>query len=288
MEGENMLCPKCGTFQLQAMQCHKCGVVVAKFQRTPPQEATPADRAPGQEPTAAPAKTGGLIAFVIFCIVTGSAWVGFKLINNEASIDERMQDIAIYQMLKASDPVAYENFKRLIIKQVEMGATKKQIFARAQAFGAGLMKRYLPKASDAAVDNYAQEMRRVLHDARAQSPSLCYDLMYPERYSRVEVRQFMEAQIDTGYLDAIGGVIQSASQSPQPLPDVVRAAELLETALMPVAQRHGDDMLLFQKRSHSAAEKRKVCDMGTDIYEKILLMSQANASLALRYMMMQS
>ena len=285
MSEQNMVCPKCQTFQPRAATCTECGVTVG--------QPTTADST-GDEKIAQPTLTPSprtrqprrfpLLAVIGVVALGVAVWGGTQLFSSGPTLDEQMQDIPVFQMLKTNDLAAYERLKTLLVQSVESGASKPEIIARVQIFAASLMKEYLPKASDDAVDNYAYELQRILEDARQQSASLCYDLLYTERYGRPQVRLFMEQRVDTRFLDAMGAVIQSANQDPQSPPDAVRAQELLQGALRPLVERHREEMLVFQKSSHSEKEKQQVCDLGRKMYKQVLLMSKRNASIALRYM----
>jgi hypothetical protein len=225
---------------------------------------------------------------IVIALIVGGLYGVPKLFHAESTLDAQMQDIPVFQMLKANDAAAYERLESLLHKSVRDGASQPEIIARVQVFAAGLMKQYMPHASDDAVDDYAYELQRILDDARDQSASLCYDLMYPERYTRSEVQQFLEQRLDTRFLDAMGAVIESANQNPQPAPDAVLAQQLLEGALTPVVERHREDMRVFLKPTHNEREKKMVCDLGTKMYKQITLLSKRNASVALRYLVSQS
>lgn len=288
MSGQNMVCPACGAFQPQAAICVECGVCVDKHTQPEPVES---EKVP--EPVRASSqsyrepKRFPLRAVIVVALIVGGLYGVPKLFDAGSTLDEQMQDIPVFQMLKANDGAAYERLKTLLLSSVQEGASQSEIIARVQVFAAGLLKQYLPTASDDAVDDYAHELQRILDDARAQSASLCYDLMYPERYSRSQVRQFLEQRMDTKFLDAMGAVIESANQNPQPPPDAERAQKLLEGTLIPLVERHREDMLVFQKRTHNEREKKLVCDLGTKMYKEIMLLSKRNASLALRYLISQ-
>lgn len=289
MSGQNMVCPVCGAFQSRAENCVDCGVCVDEHTQPETVESekiTEPARAPSQsyrEPIRFPLRA----VIVIALIVVGLYGVP-KLFDAEPTLDEQMQDIPVFEMLKANDAAAYERLKTLLHASVRDGASQPEIIARVQVFFAGLMKQYMPNASDDAVDDYAHELRRILDDARGQSASLCYDLMYPERYTRSEVQQFLEQRLDTRFLDAMGVVIESANQNPQPPPDAALAKQLLDGALTPLVERHRDDMRVFLKQTHNEREKKMVCDLGTKMYRAITLLSKRNASLALRYLVTQS
>lgn len=289
MSGQNMVCPACGAFQSRAANCVDCGVCVDEHtqpESVESEEIAEPVRAPSQsyrEPIRLP-----LRAVIVIALMVGGVYGVPKLFDAEPTLNEQMQDVPVFQMLKANDAAAYERLKTLLHASVQDRASQPEIIARVQVFTAGLMKQYMPKASDDAVDDYAYELRRILDDARGQSASLCYDLMYPERYARPEVRQFLEQRLDTRFLDAMGAVIESANQNPQPPPDAVLAQQLLEGALTPLVERHREDMRVFQKRTHNEREKKMVCDLGTKMYKEIMLLSKRNASLTLRYLVSQS
>ena len=289
MSGQNMVCPACGAFQDRAVNCVECGVCVEKCRQPEPAESEKiTEPVRGPAPSYREPKRFPVRAVIVIALIIAGAYGGPKLFEFGPTFDEQMQDIPVFQMLKANDAAAYERLKTLLLSSVREGASQPEIIARVQVFSAGLMKQYLPKASDDAVDDYGHALQLILDDARSQSASLCYDLLFPERYARPQVRQFLEQRLDTTFLDAMGAIIESANQNPQPPPDADRAQELLEGALTPLVERHHEDMRIFQKRSHNEREKKMVCDLGTKMYKEIMLLSKRNTSLALRYLVSQS
>ena len=282
----NMICPKCGAFQPKAPTCEQCGVVVAKFKAPAPAEADGVPfAAAGGSSTGIGRAVVPVIAVIVIAVLAGSGFALFKD-GGEAELERHLQDIEVFQVLKTHDPASYERLKKLLSTSMRERASKQQVIARVQAFSAGLMQEYVPHASDDAIDQYSSELMRILEGAREESAKMCYMLLYPKNYSRADVREFLEGQLGEDFLDSMAEVIRTAKESPQPLPDPGRSQELIEAAILPMADEYSeDDLMLFAKASHDKWEQHTVCEMGMDIYRRLLLLTKENSSAALRYMM---
>ena len=284
---QNMICPKCGAFQKKKEVCEKCGVVVDKFQSIA-QEKTQTSTKPVEK---SPGRKIPPIRIPVFAIITlvfiAAAIYGLPKLSGDKEFDKHMQEIPIFNVIKENDPAAYEKLETILRNSIRNREPKSQIIARVQEYSASLVKKYVPRASDDAVDDYAQDLLDLIKDAKSDSPSICYDLLYPKRYSQPEVLNYIEKNIDKDFLDTIALVIKTAVQNPQPPPDPKRSQELLNTLVEPITDKFGDDLQLFAKASHNKREKKKMCTMSIEIYKRILLLKKENASMLFRYLIAQ-
>ncbi len=284
---QNMICPKCGAFQKKKEVCEKCGVVVDKFQSIV-QEKTQTSTKPVEK---SPGRKIPPIRIPVFAIITlvfiAAAIYGLPKLSGDKEFDKHMQEIPIFNVIKENDPAAYEKLETILRNSIRNREPKSQIIARVHEYSASLVKKYVPRASDDAVDDYAQDLLDLIKDAKSDSPSICYDLLYPKRYSQPEVLNYIEKNIDKDFLDTIALVIKTAVQNPQPPPDPKRSKELLNTLVEPITDKFGDDLQLFAKTSHNKREKKKMCTMSIEIYKRILLLKKENASMLFRYLIAQ-
>ena len=289
---QNMICPKCGTFQKKKEICEKCGIVVDKF-KSIEQEKTqtgtkPVEKSTGSKPDIRRVSIPIRIpAILIIVAVIAAAIYGLPRLSGEKDFDKYMQDIPIFNVIKENDQAAYENLKTLLRNSIRHRETKSQIIARVQEFSANLVKKYVPRASDDSVDDYAHNLLDLMENAKSTSSELCYNLLYPKRYSQPGVLEYIQKNFDESYLDSIGRVIKTAVQNPQPQPDPKRSQELLNTLIEPVTNKYGDDLRLFGKTTHNTSEKKKMCTMSIDIYKRILLLKKEHASMVMRYLIAQ-
>jgi len=284
---QNMMCPKCGAFQKKKAVCEKCGVVVDKFQSTA-QETTqtstkPVEKSPRREPI--PIRIP--IPAIIIVVIIAAAIYGLPKLSGDKDFDKHMQEIPIFNVIKENDPAAYEKLETLLRNSIKNRETKNQVIARVQEYSTSLVKKYIPRASDDAVDDYAQILLDMMEDAKSNNTNLCYNLLYPKKYSQPEVLDYIEKNVNEDFLDSIGLVIKTAVQNPQSPPNPKRSKELLNTLVEPITNKFGDDLQLFAKTSHNKLEKKKMCTMSIAIYERILLLKKENASMLLRYLIAQ-
>lgn len=284
---QNMMCPKCGAFQKKKEVCEKCGVVVAKFQsiaeETTQTSTKHVEKSPGRE--LPPIRIS--VFAIIFVVFIAAAIYGLSKLGGDNEFDKHMQAIPIFNVIKENDPAAYEKLETMLRNSIRNRESNRQIIARVQEFSTSLVKKYVPRASDDAVDVYAQDLLDLIKDAKNNSPTLCYDLLFPEKYSRPEILEYIEKNVNKHFLDTIALVIKTAVQNPQPPPDPKRSQELLNTLVEPITDKFGDDLQLFAKTSHNKIEKKKMCTMSIEIYRRILLLKKKNASMLFRYLIVQ-
>ena len=281
----NMICPKCGVFQAKAPECAKCGVVVDKFK--------PA--AAGEAPSTAPVKKsssggGRRVPIIVVIVIALVGFGGYKMIGGgaEGELEEAMCDVAVFEMFKQHDPAVYEQLKQILLQSMKNRDSRQTVIAKVQTFSASLMQNYLPHASDVAIDNFAHELLRIMDNARDESPQLCYKLLYAKNYTTPEVRTFLEGEINAEFMDTMAEVVRTAKSEPQSLPNPERSQELLQAAVEPMVEDYSEeDLMLLVKPVHDKWEQATMCDLGRDIYRRILLLTQENASAALRYAMTQ-
>ena len=282
----NMICPKCGAFQPKAPVCEKCAVVVDKFKPT-----AEADEAPATPSADKSSGGGGFVIPIVVVVVLGLAgFGGYKLLGGSAEdeLEEAMRGVEVFHMLKEHDPAAYEQLKQLLLQSMKNRDSTDAVITKVQSFSAGLMQNYLPYASDDAIDDFAHEMLRIMENARDESPQLCYKLLYAKNYTQTDVRTFLEGELNDEFMRTMAGVIRTAKSEPQALPDANRSQDLLRAAVEPMVEDYTqEELMLLSKAMHDKWEQASVCDMGMDIYRRILLLTAENASAALRYAMTQ-
>ena len=284
---QNMICPKCGAFQKKKEACEKCGVFVDKFHPIAPETTQTNTQPVEKSPERKPPSTGIPVFPIVIVVFIAAAIYGVSKLGGDSEFDKHMQEIPIFNVIKENDPAAYEKLETMLRNSIRSREPIRKIKARVQEFSTSLVKKYVPLASDDAVDNYAQELLDLIKNAKSDDPGICYDLLYPQKYSRPEILSYVEKNISSHFLDTIALVIKTAVQSPQPLPNPKRSQELLNTLVEPITDKFGDDLQLFTKTPHSKTEKEKMCTMSIEIYRRILLLKKENASMLFRYLISQ-
>ena len=289
-KSDNMVCPKCGAFQIRAEACNKCGVVVQKYMAA--QEAQVADHPEPVTENAASSSGSGMRIFGIFAgmVVVGVLLkvVGPQLGFGEHEFQKELRETPFFQSLQLNDPRAFNSLKSMVEKGIEKGESAKSLTLKVQQYSGTLLKKHLPHASDEATIGFFNEMLDLLDRISRVSSKACYQLLFPQRGGNAAAMNHFTRQDYDNILNALVPVIETAAKDPQLLPDSEDAQTLLQAMGPGLAEEYGEDLLLFQQTSRLLPDEQgKVCDMSLSIYERALNLSPKKSSLLLRHMVSQ-
>jgi hypothetical protein len=83
-------------------------------------------------------------------------------------------------------------------------------------------------------------------------------------------------------LQLLQNVVLSAAKKPQQVPDGMKSNELLQPILINLGKKYGSDLSILQGTARDSSERKKVCEMVTEMYREILARPPADASTVLR------
>jgi hypothetical protein len=125
---------------------------------------------------------------------------------------------------------------------------------------------------------------RELKELDRSNADSCYFFMYPQK-GTAPYATSMDNETGSKLLDAMGGVIHSATHNPQPPPDKQESAMLLQSVGGQLAQKYGADVQLLRGDPKDTTDRGKICTMAIDLYERILSLPPREASELLRYLL---
>jgi hypothetical protein len=191
-----------------------------------------------------------------------------------------------FSELSVYDPTAYAKFESLYVEIVRNGATKQKA-----SLGMGdelirIVPKYMLKASDESVVAFGSWMVASLEELHGANSDACYSFLFPHKFGEAElVKANMSAQSGDKSLQVMQGIIVSALKNPQSAPDEKKVDELLQPIIRNLVGTYGSDLKLMSGTAMDGPERKKVCEMATEMYREILSLPPADASTVLRNML---
>ena len=77
-------------------------------------------------------------------------------------------------------------------------------------------------------------------------------------------------------------MVETAVKHPQSKPSPAASNKLLEPIQVSLYQKYGRDLLLIQGVARDSAERKKVCDISLTMFQQVVALPKADASVVLR------
>ena len=209
-----------------------------------------------------------------------------QTITEEGKIESIMQQFSSYQVLKESDPQAYESIKAIVRHEMGKGQDYEVVVARVRSTIAQVLNKYIPHASDNAVIAMTALLIRRIEELTQISPDLCFQYLFPGEYG---VSGLLKHMSDKGMQEedkVMAAIIRTATVNPQPSPDVVQAEALAMPVYTKVYEKYGDAFLLFVENPlDKNIDKGDACIMTAALYEEMLSIPKKDSGKVLRYIL---
>lgn len=202
--------------------------------------------------------------------------------RTQTDIDEPLEKIPAYQQIAKYDPDTYRQIKAEIQKSLGRGESEPQIEARIRTIVGGLVRKYLPRASDDAVVGYIDIIIQEIEELTNQSPDLCYRFLFPEQYGPIEARKHFKAETQKADLDALAKVIQTGAEN-SVAKEMSGYEPLVQKLVTNLKKVYGDDIALLKKPLEPGTDKEKFCKLTVAFYREALKLPKKESSLVLRY-----
>ena len=246
---------------------------------------------------AAGAIAGGLASLVrgedkkaLRAIVAAIAFVGLNAAGREYVVKPHEADVALlnidaFRVIKEREPEAYAAIRADILVTIRGGADTTAVQARVHGHIAPLAKKYIPRASDAALRRYITVTVAEIDQLRKRNPALAKSFLFPTPGEFVNIQPYLDDATMKEDVAALGQVIETGAGSQARPVDDKRADELLQGALARVAAKYGQDFALLAKPSSPNTDAGKVTAIVADLYREILALPAPDSAMVLRKML---
>jgi hypothetical protein len=231
----------------------------------------------------------GLYLISLFLIFTGLEFCGRSYVGpwlHAWEAERQVREIPFYKELSVHDPEAYQRIKTIIREAVRSGDSQTKISLRIADVIGGIFPRYLPKASDDSVVAFANSMVHLLEQLDHANSDACYASLFPHKFGEPGMAQkYEDLKTQKEVLDTMKDIVESAINNPQAEPDPKKSEELLQPIIETMAKKYGADVTLLQGTAHDSSERKKVCEMSSEMFRQVRSLPKADASMILRYLL---
>ena len=227
-----------------------------------------------------------VVLVLLFVVLRFSAVSYVEPLVRVWDAERQVRKIPFYKELSVHDPVAYERIKEVIQEAARTGDSTEKIAARIADVLQDVFPRYIPKASDDSVLTYVNLMVVQLEELDRANPDACYAFMFPHKFGEPGLGvKYLDAKSKEKDLDVLKEIIESATTNPQAKPDRRKSEELLEPILTTLVQKYGADVSLLQGTARNSTERKKVCEISSEMFRQIASLPKQDASMLLRYLL---
>jgi hypothetical protein len=224
---------------------------------------------------------------LLVVIVIAVGFLGFRWWQSR-SVESELLAIPAYKALKEHDPATYDRIYAEIKKGVEGERSKAQVISAARKQVEEVVKERVPKASDESVVAYIDVTMRELDELYERGDETCHNFLFPPPGQALDVSQYVSKDLMKEDFEALARVIETSSTDPQDLPSEQEFTERLAPVFEAMQAEKGADMSVFANPQAPGVNKRKVCTVIRDLYDRILELPEEDASLVLRFMIANS
>jgi hypothetical protein len=116
---------------------------------------------------------------------------------------------------------------------------------------------------------------------------LCHQFLFPQPGRFLDVRDHVSKELLAADLAALAKVIETSAKDPQEPPTEAEVMPQLQPVFLSLAGKYGDELSLMQNPTAPGVDKRRVCELTSDLYDEILAMSPSDGGRVLRFMLSQ-
>lgn len=201
-------------------------------------------------------------------------------------VESGLLELPIYRALQQYEP---ESYKR-VVAAIEEGTAKQWPQERTWAvtrpiLGEVAAKR-LPHASDPVLIRFAEHLINATTLLHAKEGTACFSYVNPAPGEAVDFATLLGREVANHELNLVAEVVTSAAGTSRPPVAEAEVAADMETVLVKLLQKYSQEELLgLQNLQAPNLDKRKYCQIISDLYRESVALAEPNNSRLVRYLM---
>lgn len=232
-------------------------------------------------------KGGSRQIVVVICLVIGAA-LGAQMLGPRASAwyelhnaEAKLLEIPVYRVLKKHEPAAYAKilaeYERSVADPKQMGAFTSLVMSEVSAVTSRRM-------STASQDSLIALMREMLANLRVlqKDGDSCFRYLFPQVAGPIDFAKHFDEPAESRSLTLLAEVIRSSAEEPVKAESPEVAQEKLVPVVRALADEFGDDAQMLGNVAAPGVDRGKVCEITISLYDRILRLPAADASMVLR------
>jgi hypothetical protein len=218
-------------------------------------------------------REGNVGAFVVFLLllVFVSEYLGHKFVLPQAQAafgPKSLPDDALFTAIKKHEPALYERLSRGYVEAYKSG--DKEAFIRgAYDEVAKAALKHIPTASDEAVSAFIGHAIVQLKELRTKPGDVCFRFLFPQVSGPADIALLLPKPMIDANSDKLAAIINTSVDSPRQPPTQEEALPSLQPILQELTRTYGADLNMISNPSAPTVDRRRVCDISIDLYERI-------------------
>lgn len=248
--------------------------------------------------------SGGLRAVLIAVVVIGAA-IGSQAVIRPMLIERRaekeLMSVAAFQQIARWEPATYKKMKEVTVEAIRRGESAAQIQGAVRTVLSGVVKQYIPVASDEALIEYMRVTIDEIEQINAKDPEACYAMLFNNRV-KIDITQYIDEALQNRDRAALTEIIRTGVRKDAGYQNDRNAEFVLRQVMDQFITDFGDDgrlpftmgrrqappgtdMVEAMRIATAPVDKRKTCEMTVAFYRRVLDLRADRAAQVLRMML---
>lgn len=200
------------------------------------------------------------------------------------SAEHALLEVPAFRAIKEHDPATYAKLMADVKDAIEKRKSKPEVVRVIRAQMQTIVEKRLPIASDEAAVEYIRATMVELDELYKRGDDTCHQFLFPAG-ALLDSPKYLSKKALENDLKALAKVIETSARNPQEIPEESEAIPHLRPVFEDLAASYGEDVAVIQNPTAAGVDKRKVCEVVSDMYSRILILPEGGK--VLRYMVSQ-
>jgi hypothetical protein len=218
-------------------------------------------------------REGNVGAFVVLLLllVFISEYLGHKFVLPQAQAafgPKSLPNDELFTAIKKHEPALYERLSAGYVAAYRSG--DREAFLRdAYEQVAKAALKHIPYASDESVSAFIGHAIVQLKELRTKPGDACFRFMFPQVSGPADIVAMLPKPMIEANSNKLADIINTSVDSPRQPPTQDEAMPSLQPVLEHLARTYGGDLKMLSNPSAPTVDRRRVCDISIDLYERI-------------------
>jgi hypothetical protein len=241
----------------------------------------------------------GGIAAVLAGVVGSQMFLRPMLL--ERRVEKELMSVPAFQQIARWEPVTYKKMKDAAVASTRRGESPAQVQGAVRGVLAGVLKQYIPVASDEALIEYMRVMIDEIEQMTAKDPEVSYAMLFNNRVN-VDVTKYIDETLQKRDMSALSEIIRTGVRKDAGYQNDQNAERVFVQVMeqfiadfgpdgrlpFTMGRREappGTDMVEAMAIATAPVDKKKTCEMTVAFYRRILELRSDRAAQVLRMML---
>jgi hypothetical protein len=203
------------------------------------------------------------------------------------NVETELLALPAYQALKKYDRETYDKLISDLKRDLQNGVKEIEVINTVRGHMTKVVQSRLSIASDHSVLKYMAVTMQELEVMTKKGGDLCYRFLFPQSGAPIDPRDHISKKLQDADLAALADVIKTSAEDPQTVPEESEIINSLQVVFTELSNEHGEDIHMLQDPTAPTVNKRKICVMSRELYERIFALPESEGGPLLRFLMAQ-